>query len=174
MDFAPMDSVELLVGLAGVAVSLAGFSGLVVAIRTSAASSWHPRDIWSLSWMLGASMGALFIALLPILLTALGVAEQSTWMVTSFVVFTFMTFWATLMAVYDRRLKTRGYPPRVRYFPTLAFTLFMGCGGLALLATIGVLPRVGIVMLGLIASLFAAALALVVFLVVLAREAAAS
>ena len=57
---------DLLIAIAQIAVALAGFSGLVAAIRTAAPEGWHPRDIWSLFWMFGASIGALVLALLPL------------------------------------------------------------------------------------------------------------
>jgi hypothetical protein len=61
-----MLTADLLIAIAQIAVALAGFSGLIAAIRTAAPDGWHPRDIWSLSWMLGASIGALILALLPL------------------------------------------------------------------------------------------------------------
>lgn len=171
-----MDINDLLIGLAGVAVSLAGFSGLVVAIRTSASARWQPRDIWSLSWMLGASIGALFLALLPVLLSSFALLEEQTWTITTGVMALFMISLAMTMAVYDRRLKRRGHSARVRGFPGLVLSLYLGCGGLALAAAVGLLPgvRIGLVILGLIVSLLVSALALVVFLIILAREASAS
>src|SRR5207342_3080278 len=57
---------DILIAIAQIAVALAGFSGLVAAIRTAAPEGWHPRDIWSLFWMFGASIGALVLAFLPI------------------------------------------------------------------------------------------------------------
>jgi len=54
----------LLFAIAQISVSLAGFSGLIAALRATT-GEWHPRDIWSLSWMLGSSVGALLLALLP-------------------------------------------------------------------------------------------------------------
>lgn len=64
-----MPIADFLTTIAQVAVSLAGFSDLIAAIRTAAPEGWQPRDTWSLSWMLGASIGALILALLPQWLT---------------------------------------------------------------------------------------------------------
>ena len=61
-----MPAESLLLAITQVAVAIAGFSGLIAAIRTAAPEGWHPRDIWSLSWMLGASVGALVLGLLPL------------------------------------------------------------------------------------------------------------
>jgi hypothetical protein len=47
-----MQDEGFLLAIAQIAVTLAGFSGLVVAIRGAPPTAWHPRDIWSLSWML--------------------------------------------------------------------------------------------------------------------------
>lgn len=52
---------DLLIAITQVAAAIAGFSGLIAAIRTASHDGWHPRDIWSLSWMLGASIGALVL-----------------------------------------------------------------------------------------------------------------
>lgn len=68
-----------LLGIAQVAVTLAGFSGLVVAVRGAAPARWHARDIWSLAWMLGTSLGALFLALLPLVLSLFRLPESALW-----------------------------------------------------------------------------------------------
>ena len=76
-----MAASELLLAISQLAVALAGFSGLIAAIRTASPDGWHPRDIWSLSWMLGASIGAL--ALLPPWLELLGGSDQSVYRISS-------------------------------------------------------------------------------------------
>lgn len=164
---------DLLIGLSELAIALAGFSGLVVAIRTASRAPWHPRDVWSLSWMLGASIGALFIAMTPVLLFHMGVAEATLWVVTDVVMFLFTATFAVAMLVFSQRLDRRGFPPRVPLFPSVASLLFLLAGLTALLAAIGIIPglRTGAIVLGLIVSLLIAALTLVVFLVIMAGEA---
>src|SRR5436190_1320803 len=168
-----MGSDGFLLTVSQIAVALAGFSGLVVAIRGGSSTGWHPRDIWSLSWMFGASIGPLFLALLPILLSFFHLPEEIVWTVANLVMGAFMLIFALTMAFSGRRLTKLGHRPRVRYFPIAATLLLSICGCLAALAALGIFRqvRVGVFALGLIACLLVSALALVVFLVILARAA---
>lgn len=168
-----MQEEGFLLGISQIAVTLAGFSGLVVAIRGASPSSWHPRDIWSLSWMFGTSLGALFLALLPLLLTHFRLHEAVTWTVASGAMSVFMICFGVTMAFSGQRLTRSGHRPRVRFFPTAATCVLLLCGLLSGLGAFGLLTqlRIGFFVLGLIACLFVSALSLVVFLVVLARVA---
>jgi hypothetical protein len=168
-----MESEGFLLAIAQIAVALAGFSGLVVATRGASPSGWHPRDIWSLSWMFGASIAALFMALLPLLLSFFRLREEVIWAAASLVMATFMVIFALTMAWSSRHLSRLGHRPRVRYFSVAATLLFLICGCLAGLNALGMFPRVriGFFVLGLMACLLVSALALIVFLVILARTA---
>jgi hypothetical protein len=166
---------EFLLAIAQIAVTLAGFSGLVVAIRGAPPTAWHPRDIWSLAWMFGTSLGALFMALLPLLLVFFRLRDGLVWTVASLVMFVFTIVFSVAMALSGRRLTRSGHRPRVRYFPMAATLLLLMCGFLSGLGGAGIFPqaRIGFFVLGLIACLLVSALSLVVFLVVLARTAGA-
>ena len=170
-----MQDEGFLLAIAQIAVTLAGFSGLVVAIRGAPPTAWHPRDIWSLSWMFGTSLGALFMALLPVLLAFFHLREGLIWTVASLVMCAFMIVFAVAMTLSGRRLTRSGHRPRVRYFPMGATLLLLTCGFLSGLGGVGVFsqPRIGFFVLGLVACLLVSALSLVVFLVVLARAAGA-
>src|SRR6266480_3099671 len=85
-----MQNDGFLLAIAQIAVTLAGFSGLVLAIRGAPPTTWHPRDVWSLSWMFGTSLGALFIALLPLLLGSFRLPDGLVWTVASLVMGLFM------------------------------------------------------------------------------------
>jgi hypothetical protein len=92
----------LLLAISQIAVTLAGFSGLVVAIRGAPPTDWHPRDIWSLSWMFGTSLGALFMALLPLLLASFALRDGLLWTLADLVMAAFAplcirhgAFWST-------------------------------------------------------------------------------
>ena len=164
-----------LLAIAEIAVTLAGFSGLVVAIRGARPTAWHPRDIWSLSAMFGASLGALFMALLPMVLTFLRVREGMVWTVANLVMCVFLVGFALALAVSGRRLSKLGHRPRVRYFPAVTTSLLVVAGLLSGLAGLGIFShsRIGFVVLGLMGCLLISALSLVVFLVILARSAVA-
>ena len=165
----------LFLAIAQIAVTLAGFSGLVVAIRGAPPSAWHLRDIWSLSWMFGTSLGALFMALLPLALTSFRLRDHLVWTVAGLVMSALMIVFAVSMALSGRRLTRLGHGPRVRYFPTAATVLLLICGCLAGLGAAGIFSeaRIGLFVAGLIACLLVASLSLVVFLIVFARTAQA-
>jgi hypothetical protein len=169
-----MEHEGLLLGVTQIAVTLAGFSGLVVAFRGASPEAWHARDIWSLTWMFGSSFGALFLALLPLLLKAFHIREELIWRSGDLVMFVFVIAFSVAMAVWGHRLTKSGHPPRVRFFPAGARLLLVGCGLLSGAEACGVFPgaHTGFFILGLIGCLLVAALSLVVFLIVLARAAA--
>ena len=63
-----MDYPETLIGLAEIAVSLAGFTGVVVAFRSSSHGSWHAGDRLRLSFLLESSLTAAGFSLLTLVL----------------------------------------------------------------------------------------------------------
>ena len=68
-----MDIVELLVGIAEIAVAMAGFTGVVVAFGSRSQGAWHPGDRLRLAFLLEASLTAAGFSLLALLgLTSLG------------------------------------------------------------------------------------------------------
>jgi hypothetical protein len=166
-----MLTADLLIAIAQVAVALAGFSGLIAAIRTAAPDGWHPRDIWSLSWMLGASIGALILALLPLWLALFGWSDDFVYRTSSAFAFWYIGTFACVMAWTGRRLTLKGYPPRVPVFPA-AITLLLGVAAAAVAAGAAGWLHAAVVPAyvgSLIALLVASALVLAVFLVLLAR-----
>jgi len=166
-----MSTADLLIAIAQVAVALAGFSGLIAAIRTAAPDGWYPRDIWSLSWMLGASIGALILALLPLWLSLFHWQDDVVYRASSAAAFLLIGTFVGVMVWAGRRLSLRGHPPRVPYFPA-AITLLLGLSAVAAGAgAAGWLHEsVAAAYVGsLIALLIASVLVLAVFLVLLAR-----
>jgi hypothetical protein len=168
-----MTSEGFLLAVAQIAVALAGFSGLVVATRGASPAGWSTRDTWSLAGMFGASIGALFLALLPSLLFFLGLPTEVVWMLASLLMAAFLVAFSLTMGWFCRKLSRSGQPPRVRYFSTAATLLLLVCGCLAGLGALGIFGRAvtGVFILGLMACLLVSALALVVFLMIFARTA---
>lgn len=162
----------LLLTIAQVSVTLAGFSSLVIAIRSTPASDWHPRDTWSLSWMLGTSLGALFLALFPLLLVSFDFREAVIWQTADLMAGAYMIIFAAVMILSGRRLTKLGHRPRVHFFPPAASMLLLLCGIFCWIAGLMGRGAFGFFILGLIACLFVSALSVVVFLTVLARTAA--
>jgi hypothetical protein len=166
-----MAASELLLAISQLAVALAGFSGLIAAIRTATPDGWYPRDIWSLSWMLGASIGALVLALLPLWLSLFGFPQERVYRISSGIASFCIALFVVLMAWQGRRLTRSGHPPRVPYFPWAIVLLLgaasavTGAGAAGWLHGSVVPAYVGT----LIALLLASALALAVFLGLLSR-----
>ncbi len=163
-----------LLATAQIAVTLAGFSGLVLAIRGAPPSRWHARDMWSLAWMLGASLSAAFLALLPLVLACFAIGSERMWRAATLVMSAWMIVFSLAMALSGRRLTRLGYRARVRFFPTMATSLTAGVGLLVGLTGAGVLSqaRVGLFAFGLVTCLLVSALSLVVFLALLSRASA--
>jgi len=166
-----MPAESLLLAITQVAVAIAGFSGLIAAIRTAAPEGWHPRDIWSLSWMLGASVGALVLGLLPLWLGLFDLSIALVFRLASAVACAYMGGFVAIMVLRGRRLTRRGHPPRVRVFPGAIAALLglcalsLGAGAAGLLGD----ALVGVYVGSLVALLVASVSVLAVFLVLLAR-----
>jgi hypothetical protein len=166
-----MPEAYLLVAIAQIAVALAGFSGLIAAIRTASPEGWHARDIWSLAWMFGASIGALLLALLPLWFALFGWSHDLVFRSASVVAFLYIGVFVSIMVWTGRRMTQMGHPPRVRYFPSAVVLLLatsaaaVGCGAAGRLHGSAAPAYVG----SLIALLMASVLVLAVFLVLLAR-----
>jgi hypothetical protein len=167
----PLPAADVLIGIAQIAVSLAGFSGLIAALR-GAMVEWHPRDIWSMSWMLGMSVGALLLGLLPPWLALSGAPEAEVYRLSGAVAVMYLGLFGLATAIAGRRLTLRGFPPRVPGFPTVLFSL-LAIAAIADLAAafrlFGQRPAFAYVG-SLVVMLLAAVAALCVFLVLLARK----
>ena len=86
-----LDFPETLVGLAEIAISLAGFTGVVVAFRSSSHGSWQAGDRLRLSFLLESSLTAAGFALLTLVLLHVFPQSHSTaWTAGS-------SFWALFM-----------------------------------------------------------------------------
>jgi len=163
---------DLLVAIAQIGVSLAGFSGLIAALRATT-GEWHPRDIWSLSWMLGSSVGALLLALLPLWLALADDTDEHVYRVSCAASAVAIGSFAIAMSLAGRRLTRRGFPRRVPAVPTTLFLLLGGAGLIDALGAAGAWgDRLAFAYVGsLMVLLVAAVLALCVFLILLARTA---
>ena len=74
-----MSTVEILVGIAEIAVALAGFTGVVVAFGSRGQGAWHPGDKLRLGFLLESSLTAAGFSLLALLLLSLAESEALTW-----------------------------------------------------------------------------------------------
>ncbi len=76
-----MEGSDALAVLAEVAIGLAGFSGIVIAIRRREPA--HPWETFRAVVLLGTAFCALFLALLPFAIHAFGVSGPNVWRIAS-------------------------------------------------------------------------------------------
>jgi hypothetical protein len=74
---------DVLYTLAQVGVTLAGFSGVVVAFRVQGAHKWAPMELRALWFLIGDSFLVLLFSLLPIPLSLAGWTDDLVWGVCS-------------------------------------------------------------------------------------------
>lgn len=74
---------EVLYALAGVAVTFAGFSGVVVVLPLRDGSRWSPTESRMLQLLIADSLTVLFLALLPIVFSLFGWPDSGIWGVSS-------------------------------------------------------------------------------------------
>ncbi len=68
-----------------IGIGMAGFAGIIAAIRQRDVSSWDPHDRVLLQMLFTASAAAILFSLLPTLLAEGGLATATTWRVGSLV-----------------------------------------------------------------------------------------
>jgi hypothetical protein len=78
-----MPNAEPLLSFAEIAVTLAGFSGLIAAFRGQSLDEWHPRDLLILWLILGLGGLAMLFALLPFPLFQAGLSDSAVWRASS-------------------------------------------------------------------------------------------
>ena len=78
------DSAEILVGLAELAVALAGFTGIAVAFGSRDRGGWHPGDRLRLNFLLESSLTAGGFALMSLVLLQLfSSSPETAWRIAS-------------------------------------------------------------------------------------------
>jgi len=78
-----MELTELLIGIAEIAIAMAGFTGVVVAFGSRSQGSWHPGDRLRLVFLLEASLTAAGFALAALLVYTIWGDEPATWRLLS-------------------------------------------------------------------------------------------
>lgn len=107
-----MSDAEPLLTFAEIAVTLAGFSGLVAAFRRQSLEEWHPRDLLILWLILGLGGLAMLFALLPFPLFQARLAASAVWRAAS-LAFLFLLLVGIVGAVCaSGRLARAGHPVR--------------------------------------------------------------
>lgn len=78
-----MQDPEALLAIAQIALGLAGFGGLFVAVGRGARSERGPADTYRLVMLLSTALTTLCLSLVPVGLRAIGVADAAVWRASS-------------------------------------------------------------------------------------------
>lgn len=80
-------SEEVLVGIAGVAIALIGFSGVVTSLGRQGSGEWSPAEKLQLRTLIDPSIVTLFAAFVPIGLGLITESTEIVWRASNFAVF---------------------------------------------------------------------------------------
>lgn len=165
-----MDSFGALETLAEVSVTLSGFSGLVVAFRSGAASSldtWLPRERLIFWLLLVSSLSALFFSLLPLVLGAFLLSDAAIWRGSSLALFPFLFGAVGAAWRVNRRLARTGHPSVIPGVWALGGPVTVLVAGIQLANVFGVFGAraFGVYLLGPLLMLGMACLMFVAFLI---------
>jgi hypothetical protein len=78
-----MEHADALLTIAEIALGLAGFGGLFLAIGRDRAAARNPADTYRLGLLLTTALATLLLALLPVGFQAVGLAEDAVWSLSS-------------------------------------------------------------------------------------------
>jgi len=152
--------VLVLLGIAGVAATFAGFSGVVAALDRRARGDWFPEERFRLINMVAISLGTCLFTFLPLVEELLGLSESALWVAASILMGAFCATYV-LCAIPLRRRVGRSRPGSLPLWATVVFVLCL-CSAAALqvlnVTAILVERRAGLYVAGLLLLLVAAGL----------------
>jgi hypothetical protein len=78
-----VDATETLLAIAQIALGLAGFGGIFVAVGRERAAVRRPADTYRLVLLLCTALSTLVLALLPLAFQSVGIADATVWALSS-------------------------------------------------------------------------------------------
>lgn len=109
--------------LAQVAITLAGFSGLVVVFRARGTQGWSSMELRILWFLLGDSLFVLFFSLLPVPLMLANWSQDTLWSVCNSLLGSWFIVANILVFVGERRDRALSRPTTVRIITPLLYAL---------------------------------------------------
>lgn len=128
-----MEARAELLTIAQLAVTLIGFTGLMVIFRIRITRQWVPRDLAGAAIVIYAGGVGLLYSLVPLVLAYAGMPEGIIWAITSVLFSIGLLAGAAIFLVVSRRLSQAGHPERVPHLNRIAVSL-AAAFGLALIA----------------------------------------
>ena len=104
-----MDRAEALLAVAQIALGLAGFGGVFVALSHDRARTRGPADTYRLVLLLCTALSTLVLSLLPIAFQSIGVSERALWALSSALMAALLV-WLLVVTLRWRR----GHPAEIR------------------------------------------------------------
>jgi hypothetical protein len=114
----------LLIGLAQLSLTVAGFAALVTVFRSSE-SKWEPQELVGLYIIIELCFGCTFLTTFPILVSYAVEAQENVWRFSAMVLVTFAVAWYVLMAVRIRKIRQRYGSWGINPLITLLLTIFV-------------------------------------------------
>jgi hypothetical protein len=124
---------EALLAIAQIALGLAGFGGVFVAMSQARSGERRPADTYRLVLLLSVSLSTLFLALVPVALDPLGLAGDVLWRASNALLFAML---GVLLLVFHRWRTRHREAVRAGETPIVA-TLVWTLASAILLAQIG-------------------------------------
>ncbi len=166
-----MDAKEELLGIAQIAVTMIGFSGLLFVFRSRNLDRMAPRDLSALAMIISSGGFALAFALVPLPFAYLGIGEERVWRLCCGTFCVGLLIGTVVFASIDRRLTSAGHRPRTPRFNRTVLTLLPIMAALLAGSAFGFWPFVvATYLLSLVVCLLVS-LALVVVMLLVARAA---
>lgn len=162
-----VEAFETLRSLSEVAVALAGFTGIVAVLGNRAGGRWGPLEWLRLRMLLEASLGVLFLSLIPGLLHELGALRDAIWRVANGLQAVAHAAGICLLYLRFRKLEPSQWPPEERWLTVALLPVSIAIVLLQASVALGSLDTYGffLYLLGLIYLLGIAALHFVLLLV---------
>jgi hypothetical protein len=120
-----MDQTQSLIGVAEIAIALAGFSGVVVVFRRSK-DPWLPEDRFRLTMLILISFSTAAFAFLPLVLWEIAGTEHNVWRASSALWSIYMIWLIGWARSVDARLRAEDPAMRERVPPLLLNVLLYG------------------------------------------------
>jgi hypothetical protein len=124
---------EALLGIAQIALGLAGFGGVFVAMSQTGNGVRLPADTYRLVLLLSVSLSTLFLALVPVALDPLGLEGDALWRTSNMLFFALL---GALLAVFRKWRRQHREAVRAGETPIVA-SIVWTLAGATLLAQIG-------------------------------------
>jgi hypothetical protein len=147
-----VDGSDALLAIAQIALGLAGFGGVFVALGRSELGARRPADTYRLVLLLSTALATLVLSLLPIAFRALGLADDAVWAAASALMAGLLVVLLAVAVRWRRRHRQEIQAGEAPLVAAAIFSLALLTLGAQLANAAGLLgaARLGVFLLGLV------------------------